>query len=277
MSRKQTLYRAEIVGLMLLSLGLASCGGVSEKDYTDAKKELAAQDQKIKALQQQLSASAGGIGAAAGSVPGLQGAQSPVGAQSAQTAQGAASAPGAPGVTTLIGAKVMPTPTVAPPPTPLPPGAPTAAPRVVPASYAEPAGPFTFYVETLATNSLGIDGWSSTVACTPNSVFKRGMKLVWRFEVFDMSTGKRLIGQDGEKVVVKLPHGEDITARFSQRGGGSAPDAPWMWSAAWNIPLEYPIGSLDYTIEVTSKDGRSSTFKTPAVVSSTTDSRVKII
>jgi hypothetical protein len=44
-------------------------------------------------------------------------------------------------------------------------------------------------------------GLASTVSCTPNSVFKRGMRLVWRFEIVDVSTGKRVTDQDGATVV----------------------------------------------------------------------------
>ena len=146
----------------------------------------------------------------------------------------------------------------------------------MPASYDEPVA-FAFYVETLATTTVSRFGFASSVACTPNSVFKRGMKVVWRFEVFDASTGKRVTDMDGATARVRLPHGEEVTARFSQRAGGRVPDAPWMWSAAWDIPLDYALGGLDYTITVTTRDGRTGTFKTPALVSPETDSRVKII
>ncbi|MBI2321486.1 MAG: hypothetical protein HYU88_05205 [Chloroflexi bacterium] len=139
--------------------------------------------------------------------------------------------------------------------------------------------PFAFYVETLATAHVYKYGVASTVACTPSSVFKRGMRIVWRFEVFDTSTGKRLTDKDGATIKVQIPNGDEETARFSQRAGGRVPDAPFMWSAAWDIPPDYPLGSFDYAIAVTAKDGRKGTFKQPALVNpaQNLDSKVKII
>ncbi|HBY96252.1 MAG TPA: hypothetical protein DEP84_20245, partial [Chloroflexi bacterium] len=179
----------------------------------------------------------------------------------------------------LIGAQIVPTPAPPPTPTPLPPGA-TPPPRPTPpASLYEPVGPFAFYVETLATTRPSKYGLASTVSCIPTSVFKRGMKIVWRFEVIDLSTGKRVTDVDEATVKVVLPQGEELTARFSQRGGGSVPSAPWMWNTFWDIPTDYPLGAFDYSIVVTGKDGRTGTFKPPALVSQERgiDSRLQII
>lgn len=251
---KRWKWSLALAGVALLSVGMTACGGASQSDYDAAKKELAAQDQKIKALQQQLSTNAVAPAAAAG--------------QAGQQA----------GLSTLIGAKLVPTPTAAPPPTPLPAGFPTPAPNVMPDFYRGPAGEFAFYVETLATTTIGQAGWVSNVACTPNSVFKRGMKLVWRFEVFDLKTGKRLTEEDNPIVKVKLPNGDDLTGHFTQRAGGRVPGAPWTWNAAWDIPMNSPLGALDYSIDVTTKDGRTMSWKAPALVAGAdTDSRVKII
>jgi hypothetical protein len=246
---------AAVVGLFGLALGLlAACStGVSKSEYDSVKQQLEAQEQRTANLQQQLSTrekEASDLQAKASTAPAAQ-----------------------PAAGTLIGVKQVP------PPTPRPPASPgaAAAPRpAMPASYNEPL-PFTFYVETLATTTASTFGFASTVSCTPNSVFQRGMRLVWRFEIVDLATGKRVTDQDGATVKLQLPHGEELTGRFSQRAGGRVPDAPWMWSANWDIPLDFPLGGLDYTISIATKDGRSFTWKTPAIVSPETDSRVKII
>jgi hypothetical protein len=113
--------------------------------------------------------------------------------------------------------------------------------------------------------------------CVPNSQFKRGAHLVWRFEVFDTSTAKRVTSVDQPTIKVVLPHGEAITARFARRGG----TGPWTWVAAWDIPFDYPLGALDYQIVVNAKDGRTGTFDQDkvAIVNTTsgTDSRVRIL
>ncbi len=264
---------ARVVLLALCALvvaALAACGsGVTQTEYDAVKAQLSAEQQKEAAYQQQLSA--------------MQQQLNDKGSQAAQPTQAAPSGGGQPanpsGAILLIGAKQMPPPKPPNTPTPAPPGF-TPPPKPQPPASINDAVPFTFYVETLATTTQGSSGWASTVSCTPDSVFKRGMKLVWRFEIFDTAAGgKRLTDKDEPKVLVNVPGADPLTARFTQRGGGRIPDAPWMWSVGWEIPQDYPLGAIDYTITVTTKDGRSFTWKTPAVVSpdGSTDSRVKVI
>ena len=83
-------------------------------------------------------------------------------------------------VTMLIGAQKL-----APPPPPAPVATP-AQKLTTPASYYEPVGPFFFYVETLTANTIPNKyGFAPTVACIQSGVFKRGMKMVVRFEILD--------------------------------------------------------------------------------------------
>jgi hypothetical protein len=173
----------------------------------------------------------------------------------------------------LIGAQKIP---------PSPPAAPGASPKqklTTPAHYDEPVGPFFFYVETLTANvNPNKYGFAPTVACIQSGVFKRGMRIVFRFEVLDTSTGKRVTDKDGATVRVRLPHGEDVAARWAIRGSVAAlPDSAWMWDASWDIPPDYPVGSLDYRIEVSLKDGRKGTFIPPIQKTPTSDTRVRII
>jgi hypothetical protein len=174
------------------------------------------------------------------------------------------------GVTMLIGAqKLTPTP---PPPTP-------PQKLTTPASYYEPVGPFFFYVETLTANTNPNKyGFAPTVACIQSGVFKRGMKIVVRFEVLDTKTGKRVTDKDGATIKMILPHGEEVIARWTIRGSAAAlPDSAWMWDTSWDIPPDYPVGALDYRIVVTTKDGRTGTFTPPIQKTATADTRVRII
>ena len=177
------------------------------------------------------------------------------------------------GVTMLIGAQKLPPP---------PPPAPSATPppkRTTPASYYEPVGPFFFYVETLTANEIPNKyGFAPTVACIQSGVFKRGMKIVVRFEVLDTKTGKRVTDKDGAIVKLVLPHGEEVPGRWTIRGSAAAlPDSAWMWDTSWDIPPDYPVGALDYRIVVTTKDGRTGTFTPPIQKTPTADTRVRII
>src|SRR4029453_15908501 len=173
---------------------------------------------------------------------------------------------GAGGVTTVIGAQKLPRPTPAQKPT-------------TPASYYEPVGPFFFYVETLTANTIPNKyGFAPTVACIQSGVFKRGMKIVVRFEVLDTKTGKRVTDKDGANIKMILPHGEEVIARWTIRGSAAAlPASAWMWDTSWDIPPDYPVGSLDYRIVVTTKDGRSGTLTPPIQKTAPADTRVRII
>jgi hypothetical protein len=128
----------------------------------------------------------------------------------------------------------------------------------LPDTYSLPVGPFTMDMDVIATGPSAY-GLFTAPGCVVDSVFKRGMKLVWRFEVYDMAAGTRLTDRDGTQVMVGLPDGSTIAARVEPRapGGEIAPDAPWTWVAVWNIPPDYPLGPVDYSVLVSTPDGRS--------------------
>lgn len=175
-------------------------------------------------------------------------------------------------------ALVLGTRKVAPPPPKPKPAVPPPPKYTTPASYYEPVGPFFFYVETLTSTGPSRYGLVPTVPCVQSGVFKRGMRLVFRYEILDTSTGKRVTDRDGATTKVRLQHGEELTARWAIRGSVAAlPDSAWMWDVAWDIPPDYPIGSLDYTIVVGTKDGRTGTFTPPIQKTPTSDTRVRII
>jgi len=176
-------------------------------------------------------------------------------------------------VSLVLGAqKVAPSPPKPKPAVPPPPK------HTTPASYYEPVGPFFFYVETLTSAGPSRYGVTSTVPCVQSGVFKRGMRLVFRYEILDTSTGKRVTDKDGATTKVRLQHGEELTARWAIRGSVNAlPDSAWMWDVAWDIPPDYPVGSFDYTIAVSTKDGRTGTFTPPIQKTPTSDTRVRII
>jgi hypothetical protein len=148
------------------------------------------------------------------------------------------------------------------PPPPRPPADPD-APRPEPGpEYSEPIGDFAFYVEVLTASGVSDFDYQYEEGCVLNNNFKRGSKMVWRVEVIDMATGLRVMDEDGA-VTVSLPHGEDADLRFSQRGGGRVEGAPWMWGGAWNIPPDYPVGTLDFEVVVTHSDGRTASWRLP--------------
>lgn len=268
MIRKYMLFGLLVSAMLVLA---ACAGGVPQSEYDTVKQQLADQEQQAADFQQELS----------DKVQEVAALQQTATAQAAEVVplQTQAAGAGSDGVTVLIGAQVVPTSTPAPSPTPLPADF-TPAPRpITPAEYYQPVGPFFLYVETLATKRVSEYGVAATVNCLNSSVFKRGQRIVWRFEIIDTATGVRITDKDEATVKIVLPNGDESNARWSQRAGGRVPDAPWMWNAIWDIPLDYPLGSLDYSIIVTAKDGRTMEWRPPALVGEDigTDSRLQIV
>jgi hypothetical protein len=172
-------------------------------------------------------------------------------------------------VTVLVGARKG----AAPPPPP-----PATQKPTMPESYRQPVGPFFFHVETLTSANMSKYGVSATTPCVVSGVYKRGMRLVFRFEVLDVASGRRVIDGEGATVKVRLQHGEEVPARFVPRGAVAAvPGTAWMWDVSWDIPPDYPVGSLDYTIVVATRDGRTGVYEPPVQRTTTTDTRVRII
>lgn len=274
MNRARTLRLLRFVAIPAVGLSVlaAACGGdsgPSQAEYDQLKAEL--DDTAAEADQYRVQV--GGLQDEADELEGQ------VGALQTQVAEAPDS--GAEGdVTVLLAAGAVEPP---PPPTPAPtlaPGVtPTPAPErpTPPPSYYEPVGDFAGYIETLATQRASEYNVAGTISCVGSTLFIRGQRIVFRYELVDLTTGLRLTDQNAESVKVVLENGDESNGRWSQRGGGRVPDAPWMWSATWDIPLDYKLGGIDYHLEITMKDGRTGTWTPPWLVSETSDTRPRVL
>ena len=221
-----------LTGLILLVLMLvsscASSSGVSQKDYDAMKQQLAD-------LQTQL---------AAAQASGQQTADLQKKIDDLQK---------------NIVLYVVPNAPPKPSATPLPPGqTTTAAPPPTPpaASFV----PLAFYVDTVtsgfAESKYNVD---PSVGCVRSSFFKRGQHVVWRMIITDTSTGKILQSTDVKTAVLQIPGQSDITMRFGRHGSNDT--SPWFWTGAWDVPTDYPLGYITYSITVTTADGKVGTYK----------------
>jgi hypothetical protein len=224
-----------------LTLALAGCNEVKQSDYDALKAKLTAKEQELAAAQQK--------------VADLQQQLTPT-----------AAAGGTDEIVPILGARKAP-PTD---PVPLPDTLPIPVPAGLPASYEQPVGPYTMYVEHVAALTASKYGLLASLGCVQQNVFKRGMKMVFRMEFYDTATDKRVTPQDQAIVKVKLGSGEEMPLRFNRRGGpGGPPDAPWQWVTAWHIPTDYPLGSVDYSVLLTAQNGETTTLKPPVLANFT--------
>ena len=212
--------RVALGGVVLL----AGCGDPGSKAELEAlKATLAAKEQQLATVQQQVAA--------------LQ--KPPV------------APPGDPEVLPIYSARRLPPVEAAPAPLQPVPVLPN-----LPAAYAEPLGAYTMYIEHIAGVGASKYGLSAALGCMQASVFKRGMKMAFRLELYNTATKTRLTPDGHTTVTIALPSGDALSLTFTRRGGPQgAPDAPWQWVTAWHIPPDYPLGSVDYTVLVTDMEG----------------------
>ena len=103
------------------------------------------------------------------------------------------------------------------------------------------------------------DEMKATQACVQNNRFPHNSEIVWRMRVFDPATGDEMDDAALQSVTVELADGQSFDAKY----GGHPHDNPldFFWTTSFDIPADYPTGTLDYTITATGADGRTGTFK----------------
>jgi hypothetical protein len=95
--------------------------------------------------------------------------------------------------------------------------------------------------------------------CVLNSAFKHLEKVVFRLRIVDQN-GKELDDKGVKSVEVQLPDGKKIEGRYGQHPPrGQAADH--FWTAAWQIPTDYPSGSFFYKAVVTDMNGQTHTWE----------------
>lgn len=105
---------------------------------------------------------------------------------------------------------------------------------------------YTFNLQTLFGH--GSKAKPTTAYCADSSVFKRQQQIVFRLYVVDTHTGKVLTGKDLSRVVLRIAGQPDQTMPFRPQGGNPDATAPWLWSRAWLVPGDYPLGTFKFDI-----------------------------
>jgi hypothetical protein len=105
--------------------------------------------------------------------------------------------------------------------------------------------------------NLPADGTAGGV-CVLKSMFPRNSEIVWRARVMDPS-GEALDDTAIDTMVVELGDGQTLEMRYGDHPRDNPTDQ--FWTTSFDIPEDYPTGTLDYTIMATSTDGRTASYK----------------
>jgi hypothetical protein len=93
--------------------------------------------------------------------------------------------------------------------------------------------------------------------CVLTSQFKRKEAVAWRIRVLD-STGDVADDKLLKSVVVELGDGQKLPAHYGPHG---KPPTDFFWSLRWEIPADFPTGSLGYKVIATMMDDTTQTWE----------------
>ena len=119
---------------------------------------------------------------------------------------------------------------------------------------------YTFNLQTLMGHGSKV---KPAVYCADSSVFKRGNQIIFRTYIVNAKTGKVMNGKDMSKVVVRIAGMPDLKMGFKPQGGNANAESPWLWSLAWLVPSDYPLGAFKFDIVAQLKtDGKPGKYVT---------------
>jgi hypothetical protein len=165
-------------------------------------------------------------------------------------------------------------------------GAATAAPAVQTAApaatqaQAQPAAPaapkFLVVYGDIVRGTAGLtdEEKDSTKAqgltCVQMSRYPQGSRIVWRTRVLDPLTNKALDDKALSYVRITLADGKTTQdLKYGGHGGTKENPADFFWVTGWTVPLDYPTGLFNFTIQAKSVEGALGTwaadsFKVPS-------------
>lgn len=101
------------------------------------------------------------------------------------------------------------------------------------------------------------DDLAATTVCVNDNLFPKNSEIVWRARVTDPVTGTEL-GDEALTVSLALGDGQVFDMRYGSHPRENPTD--FFWTASFDIPIDYPSGTLSYTINATATDGRTGSF-----------------
>ncbi len=94
--------------------------------------------------------------------------------------------------------------------------------------------------------------------CVQVSRYAHNEEVVWRVKVFDPVTGEPMDDTALESVQVVMGD-QTLDLNFGPHPRDTPVDA--FWAVGWEVPEDYPSGTVSYTIEATAIDGRTGSWE----------------
>jgi len=94
--------------------------------------------------------------------------------------------------------------------------------------------------------------------CVNLSQFPRNSEVVWRARVIDPVTGEALGDAALSSMVVNLGDGQSLEMRYGPHPRDNPTDT--FWTTSWDIPVDYPTGTLDWEVVATRLDGSTGMY-----------------
>ena len=100
---------------------------------------------------------------------------------------------------------------------------------------------------------------AASQVCVLASRFPRNSEIVWRARVIDPVSGEEMDDSMLDSVVVTLADGQEFEMRYGPHPADNATD--FFWTTSFDVPKDYPTGTLSYEIVATGADDSTGTFK----------------
>lgn len=94
--------------------------------------------------------------------------------------------------------------------------------------------------------------------CVQVSRYAHNEEIVWRVKVFDPLTGEPMDDTQLESLQVVMGD-QTLDLHYGPHPQDNPVDN--FWTVGWEVPEDYPTGTISYTIEATAVDGRTGTWE----------------
>lgn len=115
------------------------------------------------------------------------------------------------------------------------------------------------YVDTVNGSRPAAGAPRRPVSCTQTSAFVRGEQQVFRVWGTVAGAGDILSTENVKYAYVKVAGTPNMKLNWGSHG--STTNKVWFWTAAWNLPADYPLGEVTATIVFKTEDDSFGTYE----------------